>query len=485
MSQFFEKNKRKSLLALLLLLLRGKKGVGAMLLMVFLLMFLFVLPQNSLSLFVAGIAAKLPGGQALARRIGRGSGTDFSNLMAAFRAARDQRNAGWGVFFDSEAAKRGRGARGGASSIDMIKGGREDFLAGANLGNKIKGGESVGGILTPEDAGRTGEGVALGGEDLEGQRQAQLAAVGALGPGGVGSGSANPLNFVQRGLLKLGAGLGGFGFGKSGAGEGGGAGGSTSAAYAPKDFFSGRGGASTPDPGREAIAGGTTPPSSSGGGNLPGGVRGRLAAELSRASNTTRLAASARQPGGCSGSRCAFQQLTSGRTNMMLARDPICTASNGCPPEFAATSSGSSFDGNRIGGPDAPRVITSGDPANAPVIDGIATPNVNVPDTSEADQYIREAEELQQDANTCRDSDERYRLESERVRGEMQALGQMMEDRGCGDGDCSRSKARWCKARANELRAKCREVNVIEHDRCMACPIRARQGCNQPAADCS
>lgn len=492
MSQFFEKNKRKSWLALLLLLLRGRKGAGALLLLVFLMMFLFVLPQNALSLFVAGIAAKLPGGAGIARRLS-GGGTDFSNLMAAFRAAKDQRNAGWGVFFDADAAKRGRGARGESSSIDMIKGGREDFLAGSNLGagNKVKGGETIGGIMTPEESAKSANGVAVSAEDAGGEREAQLASMGGsmLGP------SVGGKNFWQNGLLKISAGLGAFGFGKgesSGArldmsgGAGAGGAGSTAGAFAGKGFFSGGTGASNADPAGQGLSGTVPPGGAIGSGKLPGAARGRLAAELAKASNTTRLAASTRSAAACVGSRCAFHQLAAGRTSMMLSRDPICTASNGCPPEFAATNSGTSFDGNTIpSGPDAPKVITSGDPATAPVIDGITTPNVNVPDVSQVDQYQQEAEQLQRDANACRDVDAKYNDQERQLRSDMHDIGDAMTDRGCGDGSCSRSKARWCKGKANELKAKCRELNDVEYNHCLECPLRARQGCKQNAHDCS
>lgn len=455
MSSFLERNKKKGLLALLLLLLRGRKSHLALLLLLLLMMMTFVLPRNALSLFMAGVA-KLPGGAAIVRRF-NGPTSDFSTLMAAFRAAKSQRHSGWGVFFDADAAKRGRSASG--SSIDMVKGGKAEMESAAALAN-VKGGQTIGGVLTPEDSERREEAVALSPEDLGGER-AQLAAADA--------------GVLQRGLLKLGAGLGAFGFGQ-GAG-----------AYAGKSLLSGGAGTAANNGPDAAMRAGTTAPSAAGSGSqrLPG-VDGKLAKILWRASQTLHRSARTRVGGNCTGSRCAMHQLLAGRTQMMLARDPLCTPGTGCAPEFASTNSGQLFDGNQIGA-NAPGIISAQDPAVAPQVDGVTTPNVQAPGDGDVQNYIDEANEIEEDMRKCEEWRAAHREEDQRNLNDLQGIGARATQLGCEDVDCgsSPSRIRRCKRLKRQANAKCAQVNRDKYEECMNCPYMAREGCDpQPTPDC-
>ena len=96
MSTFLEKNKKKSALAALLLFIRTRKTVTALLLLVALASFLFVSPSNLILSFPGG--ARVAAGVAwIAGKVGvdtskwglAGGKRDYGDLLAAFRAAKD------------------------------------------------------------------------------------------------------------------------------------------------------------------------------------------------------------------------------------------------------------------------------------------------------------------------------------------------------------------------------------------------------------
>jgi len=201
---FFERNKKKSFLGLLLLFLRERKAL-ALLLFVLLLGTLLLASSSDLLLHMPG-GARLAAGLAwTAQKAGLdvskwGLGAEkksFRELMSAFRAAKEGgAHVGWSSFF----GRPPEGVVGGADSLGWIRGTRKDLESlsgGQGGGNKRGFGGGLKGILSPAEskANPNQNGVALTGEELAGQRQA-LAEFGG-DPNGDLSGKA----FVGKGFF--------------------------------------------------------------------------------------------------------------------------------------------------------------------------------------------------------------------------------------------------------------------------------------------
>src|SRR3989338_1186657 len=130
MSTFLEKNKKKSALAALLLFIRTRKTVTALLLLVALASFLFVSPSNLILSFPGG--ARVAAGVAwIAGKVGvdtskwglAGGKRDYGDLLAAFRSAKEGGGkAGWAAFMRGADAEAARRAGGGTGSLGFVKG---------------------------------------------------------------------------------------------------------------------------------------------------------------------------------------------------------------------------------------------------------------------------------------------------------------------------------------------------------------------------
>lgn len=453
--QFIERHKRKSLLALLLLFLRSKRGFGALLLMVMLLMFLFVAPHN-----LGALLARVPGGGWIASLLGEHNSQDFSELLAAFREAKDRRNASpWELMFHSGTAA-GNAA---ASSVDMVVGSKADLDdASLNVAGKIQGGTSINGIPTKEEAAKQADGVNLADMDGKGGPQG--------GPNANGNASGGLI------ASAFGAAFGSLGSGASG-----------TSAFMGQWFFSGHVGPYSADANQAALAS-TQVPKVGAAGSASSTAYGHSNGAIGWASPIAATKQYGQQKtlgGGClTGASCAFHQLAVAQANMMTARDPICTPDNGCPPEYAVANVGSSYDGNPIG-MNAPNVITTN--GAAPQFDGVTTPNVNTPTQADVGQYQQQAQDLESNSDQCNPSTNpqmaQYQQTESGYMNQLSQLGQQANDDGCMSGSCSNQGA--CTSIENQEKSICTQLNTVEYQRCMACPLTAAQGCNQQYTNCN
>ncbi|HAM35569.1 MAG TPA: hypothetical protein DEB40_02050 [Elusimicrobia bacterium] len=469
MSEFFERNKKKSLLGLLFLLFRKRKTLAALLLVAVMLSFVFIAPSNFAGGFfgssraaaaLAWVAAKLGMGGVL----GTSGEISFGSVLKAFRSAQQGKDIAW-----SDILGRGGAASANGSSVSLVSGNAQEFgLAGSGLTRAAgRAARSVNGILNPEDAEKGGEGVALEEGDLTGERARQLAGadrgLGYAGPGGWhnefgASGSGNMGSARQFGGA---AGPGGRAAGSAG-----------STAYAGRDFFSGgvAAGSGRGDNVTSAFSGTKVP--GAGRAKIQAGNEGHLSrAVVAKASTERRQALNHNV---MSASKGPFAQLADGRARAQMAREPICTAENGCPSEYAATNVGAVYDGNRVG-PGAPDVLV------AVPVDGSSL--VNVPSDAQLQGYIDEARQAEINAQKCKDAQNTYGPREDDLSAQLQAKADELNAMDCGGGGCSKSKARRCKAKGNEMKAVCVQLYDVQCQHIMACPLTAGDGC--PTVDCN
>jgi len=172
MSQFFERNKKKGLLSVLLLFFQRGKGGGPLLLMVTLLAFVFIIPASTL--------INSPFTQRLSRMLGLRSGLGGGQMLVEKSDGLAMDDARRGVA-DPGALFNGPGAeaRYGKSTVDLVKGGGVEE-AKSDAVDKLAGeGKDVDGVLRPEDAQDLKDGVPLSEEDLVGGLLKNVEAAGA------------------------------------------------------------------------------------------------------------------------------------------------------------------------------------------------------------------------------------------------------------------------------------------------------------------
>lgn len=455
MSTFLEKNKKKGALAALLLFIRTRKTVTALLLLVALASFLFISPSNLILSFPGG--ARVAAGVAwIAGKVGvdtskwglAGGKRDYGDLLAAFRAAKEGGGkAGWAAFMrgDADAARRAGGATG---SLGFVKGDAKDLEGAGGSEGKLPKPGSVAGVLNPDDAKNTadGEGVALSDGDLSGEREGLVKSAFA---GGFGSGFG-----------------GGSGAGTAGGGLSGGS-------FAGAGFFGGGQGAASGKLG-DIVKGGLEGIKTQPGKGVPikGGAEGRLS--KSRASEiNARTGKGMVRTHTISGQR-AFVQLAAGRGRAAISVAPNCTPGSGCPGEFASTNTGAVYDGNTITG-DRTDILT------VPEIDGIETPNV--PDTGMADDYIAQAEKMDADAKKCRELDEQYGPQELAFDKQQEELSRQFDSMGCGQGGCSKSKAKRCQRLGDQMKQLCRDSMTVRCKHIRECPLTANNNCSPAECD--
>lgn len=458
MATFFERNKKKSALAALLLFIRTRKTVTALLLLVALASFLFVSPSNIILRFPGG--ARVAAGVAwIAGKVGvdtskwglAGGKRDYGDLLAAFRAAKDGGGkAGWSAFMrNSQEAEASRRAAGSTGSLGWVKGNAKDLEATGGSGANLPKPGSVEGVLNPDDAKNRAEGeaVALSDEDMTGEREGLVKSAFA---GGFGSG--------------LGSGFGG-GSGSGGSLSGG--------SFAGSNFFGGGKGAASGKLGdvvRGGLEGINAQPGK--GVQIQGGAKGQMSA--SRASTiNSRTARGLVGTHTISGQR-AFVQLAAGRGRAAISVAPNCTPGTNCPGEFAAVQTGAVYDGIPISG-DRTDILT------APQIDGFDTPNL--PNSGMADDYIAQAEKMDADAKKCRELDDKYGPIEKDYDQRQEALSRQFDAMGCGQGGCSKSKAKRCQRIGDQMKQLCRDsMNKARCPHIRQCPLTAKNNCS--AAEC-
>lgn len=489
MSRFLERNKKKGLLALLLLFFKRGKGVGAILAMVALLSCVFVAPS--------GFLVDIPWISAMAERLGLrsmlgGGEMRFSELSEALRAARERGTAGRrGGWFG---AGRGGVSGFGKSTVDYVKGG-EGMLGEGTYDNVANGsGESVDGVLRPEDANKMNDGVSLSEEEMRnGLLRSAFAGkfADAGGPGGAlrrdgvfvdRMGLSNKNSFLPGGTLAGGSGArGGDGAdGGLGAGSGEGAYGKgravnkasrlTAAAFGGRGrFFRGRSYLTDTNSGNMSKFGtrGTGYSQAYGGGGAAAADPCFAGAPAIGPGRTLANNNNARGSGGAgvpytNRNSPAWQQEAQGCVLANVAAPPTCQGN--CPGEFAAGVSGAVYDGNEI---DAGLISAPGQPT--PV----------TPDLGEIDTLIDEAAQLEEDAKKCEEAEATYGPEERRVMGEIQDLSNEA-NAVCAGGGC-KDNASACRRIESQMRQKCNEYNSIAAAKAAACPLQD----GYEAMDCS
>ncbi|MEQ1918824.1 MAG: hypothetical protein ABL955_06455, partial [Elusimicrobiota bacterium] len=170
----------------------------------------------------------------------------------------------------------------------------------------------------------------------------------------------------------------------------------------------------------------------------------------------------------------AFVQLAAGRGRAAISVSPNCSAGSGCPGEFAATNTGAVYDGNTISG-ERTDILT------APEVDGISSPNL--PSTAMADDYVKEAEQMNADAEKCRALDEQYGPQELAFDKQQEEQSKAFNSMGCGQGGCSKSKANACKAMGNQMKATCRAAMTVRCEHIHACPLTAKNECSPSDCD--
>lgn len=430
-SQFLKKNKKKGLLAALLLFFQRGRGIGPILVLIGLLSFIFMAPPTVLSRFP--FAAKILAKLGFRSGIGHGDGMFLQEQLAnALRAARARRQlrSGGGFF--------GRDGKGvgqyGKNSTDMIRGGKgfmEDG-AGRTYDGVGKGaGESVDGVLRPEDANKMEDGVALTEEDMrEGMMKNAMAK--HFGEGGIGEIGA----LGDRGRLKMMKGLDSGGRGPSAT--------TGARAAASDDGLL----ANALDKKRVPDAGGRSL-SARAGGRLGWRRFRKISARMNKALNSPRSA----------GRNTAMFQLAEGRAYSIAAAPPPGNCDPGtCPAEFASTAAGVVFDGGDLGG----EILSAPE---------FGDPGVNIPDQSEIDSLIDEANQMEEDAKKCEEAEDTYGSQERTHMEEIQRLSDEMAAGACNVGGCSKSKYKRCTAIGNQMKVECREYNIVARKKADACPL--------------
>jgi hypothetical protein len=454
MATFLDKNKKKSALAALLLFIRTRKTLTALLLLVALASFLFVSPSNMLLSFPGG--ARVAAGVAwIAGKIGvdtskwglAGGKRDYGDLLAAFRAAKDGGGkAGWAAFMQGGAAGDASRIGGGSGSLDFVKGNAKDLETRGGDGANLPKAGSVAGVLNPDDAKNRGEGegVALSESDVSGERAGLVksAFAGGFANGGFGN-AGGPEGLLSGGAF---ANAGFFGNGKG------------AASGKLGDVVRG---------GLDGIQGQTAK-----GVQIQGAAKGQLSASKASVIDA-RSAKGLVGTHTISGQR-AFVQLAAGRGRASISVSPNCTPGSGCPGEFASVNTGAVYDGNSISG-DRTDILT------APQIDGITTPNV--PDTGMADDYVKQAEKMQKDADACKAADAQYGPLEQANDQKQQGLSDQFNSMGCGQGGCSKSKAHTCQAIGDQMKDLCRATMKTRCDHIAACPLTAGNTCDANECD--
>jgi hypothetical protein len=456
-SKFLQKNKRKSVLALLLLLLRWKKGALPALLMVLLLMLVFILPPNILGIMV-GALDRAPFGKGAAAAISRWAKLDtkggFEDLMVALRHARQ--GGGWNAF------SGGRGGHAAPSdSLGMVRGSKTDLIGSTRIADRIQGGSSINGVLTPEQAQDGGSAVELRQDDMQGERAGWVQTAYAGGFGGMGGTS---------GMGATGGMTAGYGPG-AGKSEGAGMG-----PYAEKGLFAGKG---------PKVNANELLRSALNSAKVPVIATKRVAAQGGRLSRDAAQGNKTKQRGMVNVTRGLMQtralaQLADVRARDEVSRDPLCTAFNGCPPEYASVNTGAVYDGDKLG-PTAPGVLMSEMPVFA--VDGI-TGAPQIPNETDLRQMQDEVNRIEREAKQCEEADVRYKPEEGQYTREIESASQEMNEIGCGGGGCSSSKAKKCKRIGDRMKSACRSLDTVMRNHYNDCPLMKDDGPYQ-AQDCA
>ncbi|MFH1724298.1 MAG: hypothetical protein ABII00_06715 [Elusimicrobiota bacterium] len=432
MSEFLQRNKKKGAMSLVLLFFKRGKGIGPILLVVGLLSLVFVAPRGFLMNipWASRVASKL----GLERFLGGGKGARFDKLSQALRDERERRR------LQGEAGWFGRGGAdslGGGSTVDYVKGGKSIERGDSRRyydGVSKDAGESIDGVLRPEDSKKLEEGLPL----TDGEMESGLMKSAFAGMFADGKGAGDPAFADRMGLR----------------GGGGSVSGARAAGADEGMVRSALDGSGVPLVGRAR-------PKGVAGGKLGWKKFRKINARMSRALATPKSA----------GRGTVMYQLAEGRAYSIAAAPPPgnCDPGN-CPAEYASIASGAVFDG---GSPNDD-ILSSSE---------FGDPGVQVPGQGEVNTLIEEAEQMEEDAKKCEQAEEEYGPQERRKMAEIQDLANQLNGMGCGGGGCSRSLYSRCMAVGGRMRAKCHEYNQVAQKKAQACPLMngeySRMDCNQ------
>lgn len=437
MSKFFERNKKKSALAALLLFLRERKVVSLLVFLVLGASILFVTPSS----FIVG----LPGGARVAAAVawlaskagvdisrwGLGRSGRFSDLAAAFRAAKDAnangRRAGWGAFFGGA----------GADSLGFVRGGKDGLGDPAVADKLAQQGGAVKGIVSPDDRNNRAQGVTIGEGEMRGGGYPPAAFAGGFGSAGALSGGA----YKGAGMFS----------------------GGTSAGTKPQDDFK-----KVID---EASVGVARPSQT----DIKGAKRGKSGKMDRKAQETVNAKGQENLLSG-DPNESAFKQLAVGKGCAALSVGANC-APGSCPGEAAASATGAVYEGKENCGL-ADNVLLA-----APV-DGFTTPEL--PPVGDITGAINQANQAQADLKKCKDADAMYGATENSLAAQMTEVTRRLAD-DCGGSlsfwewlvclfDCSHE--RYCKRLGQTSKNLCNQFNNVRCAHTRACPLTASQSCS-------
>ncbi|MDD5628395.1 MAG: hypothetical protein PHU21_04990 [Elusimicrobia bacterium] len=392
MSDFFERNRKKGALGSLLSDRR-------------LLAVLLCLAAFSLALVFASRSGLLSGRS--------GAAGSWSRLLASFSAVKRDRGL-------SLSAILGRGPAAAApSSVEFVRGDPAEMGLVESAGRGVK---TVRGILTPEDAARSGRSVALSEEDLEGARAASADLV-------------QPSAYARRGFF---------------------AGSQGAVGTAGEELRGALDGSDVPGAGAGLVRG-VSP------GRLPKAKGTQLSVEVRASMDRNLLASGAK----------SVKDLVQARDRAAIARAPDCTAANGCSTEFAASSLGAVYDGSPVQsvspkGMSTPRVDRTSQLSSAEARGADAA--------EEADQVLR-------DLQTCRKVDAGYSERERELSLALQARLDQYRALGCPVRWGFAKTRRRCEEKAAEVAAACRLYSSAQCAHVEACPLTAAEGCAHTDCD--
>ena len=431
MSKFTDRHKRKTLSALLLLLLRGKAKYVAVMLVVMAVSTPFVVSGDTLSRFL-----EMPGVSAFLRTVGLGSlvsslNPNYSSDMvksALERAAADAQNYSvWQRFLNGLAgAVGGAGGAGdpnGTGTVGMVKAGDDFYDSKNGKGKNGKGGDDVKGVMNDEERNREGDPDAMNFEDML-----------AGGPGGYGMGADG-----MGGMKDM-----GFGSGGGGGYLGGGSYGSNYGPYMNKGYLGGGGAGSGGSAAANHGLASTSIPDLKTRSMKKTGQMGRMSGfswrNMGYRTKGTNMNARIN-----SNRRALFQ---AAETFTMTAS----AAKSNAALEHQASYVGSTYDGNAVG-------------ADLVTIPGTPT---TLPDTGFVDDLMTSADDWSQLARDCADAQE---VQGTNISYHEKQIDTIAQTLGNPPKCCNHGAVDRWNGKVEQMRYHCNEVNaneVILSQKCQA-----------------
>jgi len=396
MSEFLRRNKKKGLLAFLLLFFQRGKGIAPLLVILAAMSFIFLLPQ--------GFVEKMPWISRVASRAqnnNRGDGTSMP-----WKTARSRRGSR-----DSVAGKNNQSYLFRKSAIGYVRG--DDDLPGDGMYDSLidDAGESVEGVLRPEDAKRMGDGVPLSHQDMINSFTGE-GLNGMLGEGGLAA------------LAQAQQGGGGFSVGAR-------------ATDNSKDLMN-----EAMDQKRVPKVGRATSK------RVP---RGKISDRRFRG-------ISARIGKGMSNAR---GKANSNMYQLVEARAyGLAAAPESVGEELASSAAGAVFDGH------------SADNDGLTATGGIGLGGGSSGGIGDIATLMDEASQLEEDAIACERAEDKYGDQEREHLAEIQRISDKMNGAACNSSGCG-GNLDQCRALGDSMRVECRAYNDVSRKHTAECPLRS------------